>query len=296
MDVAAIADELYGADPAEFTSLRDAYVTEARREGDREGAQAIKALKRPSPAAWAVNLLVRERREDLSRALELGRELRDAQARLSGEDMRRLSRRRQQVVVELAREASGLAADRGRRLGGNVARQVEATLNAALVDLDAAATVASGRLVRPLEHTGMGPVDVSDAAAVPTGAPAPGPLPAPRPAGSHAEKDAARDRRRRASGQARTALADAEEELERAQAAALEADSALHTAELRLAGAGENVHRLEEELASARREADAAHAAAGDAARFRDRARATLEDARRRAKEAREALVALEKP
>ncbi|MST31346.1 hypothetical protein GHK86_01190, partial [Acidimicrobiaceae bacterium USS-CC1] len=72
MDLAAVADELYGVDPSAFTTTRDARAREARAAGDRELAEAIKALRRPSLAAWALDLLARERREEVDRLLDLG--------------------------------------------------------------------------------------------------------------------------------------------------------------------------------------------------------------------------------
>ena len=53
----AAADRLYGLTLAEFTPARDALVKEHR--GDKELAARLKALKKPSLAAWVVNLLVR---------------------------------------------------------------------------------------------------------------------------------------------------------------------------------------------------------------------------------------------
>ncbi len=51
---------LYGLRPEEFTRARDAEVKQARADGDRAGAAAIAALRRPSLAAWLVNALMRD--------------------------------------------------------------------------------------------------------------------------------------------------------------------------------------------------------------------------------------------
>ncbi len=56
-----IADELYGLPPEEFTAARDARAC-ALRASDRALADAVCALRRPTTAAWLVDLLVRERR------------------------------------------------------------------------------------------------------------------------------------------------------------------------------------------------------------------------------------------
>ena len=143
MDLASVADELYGLDPAEFTSRRDARALDARRAGDRQTAIAIKALKRPSLPAWIVNLTVRQRPQELGQLLDLGARLREAQLRLSGDDFRALGRERQRVVLHLTRTARTVAEAAGHPVSDSAGRQVEATLNAALTDDDAALAVAS---------------------------------------------------------------------------------------------------------------------------------------------------------
>ena len=181
MDFDAVANDLYGLAPSEFTAWRDARAADARRQGDRAGAAAVKALKKPSPAAWAVNVLAEERSEDLARLLELGEQLRTAQSQLRADELRMLGRQRQSIVSGLAREARRLVAARGHPISDAAGRQVEETLNAALADPDAALAVVSGRLVRPLEHTGMGSVDVNQAVAA-AAAPATKPVARPAPA------------------------------------------------------------------------------------------------------------------
>ena len=52
----AIADELYAGAVGEFTPARDAA---AKAQQDKDLAKRIKALRKPTVAAWAVNLLVR---------------------------------------------------------------------------------------------------------------------------------------------------------------------------------------------------------------------------------------------
>ena len=51
-----VADELYGLPLAEFTPARDA---RAKALKGTEHASRVKALRKPSLAAWVVNLLVR---------------------------------------------------------------------------------------------------------------------------------------------------------------------------------------------------------------------------------------------
>ncbi len=158
-------DELYGLDPSEFTARRDARATEARKEGDRELAAAVKALRRPSAAASTVNMMARSRADEVGRLIDLGARLREAQAALSGDELRALGRQRQQVVAGLAHEARRLAREAGHPISEATAREVEATFEAALADAAAGEAVRAGRLVRALEHRGMDPVDLEGAVA-----------------------------------------------------------------------------------------------------------------------------------
>jgi len=306
VDVEAVAGDLYQLDPASFVAERDTRVAAARGEGDRPAADAIKAFKRPSPPAWAVNLLARADPDDLDALVDLGARLRAAQAALSGDELRRLSRERHKFVSGLARQARNLAAERGRPLSPTAGRQVEETLNAALADAEAAAAVASGRLVRALEHTGMGPVDLDGAVAGPSGDRKPARSPGPKAGSGPSDSDMAQldaqltplktqptplkaelDRRR-------AEAAAAEQEVAAAEAVAQEAGGAFDAADQRRVAAESDVHRLEADLQSARAEAKAARAAAGTAARSRQEAERALDAARHRSALAQERVAGLE--
>ena len=60
-----IADGLYGLPQDEFTPARDARAKELK--ADKDLAAAVKKLKKPSVAAWAVNLFVRREARRWSR-------------------------------------------------------------------------------------------------------------------------------------------------------------------------------------------------------------------------------------
>jgi hypothetical protein len=163
VDLDEIAAELYGLPGPEFTPARDAWVSRLRRDKRRDLAAAVKALRRPSAAAEALNLWVRAEPGAVGRLVDLGEQLRSAQLRGSGDDLRSLGRQRREVVSEFDRTVRDLAVGRGRALGTSAEREVAATLEAAVVDPSAAAALGSGQLVRALEHSGIGPVDLEGA-------------------------------------------------------------------------------------------------------------------------------------
>ena len=151
-----IVRELYVLPPTDFVAARNELVRQAREAGSREVAEQLRRLRRPTRSAWLVNLLARD-----SAAMQglstLGRELRDAQTGLDRTELRHLAERRRHLIADLLNQARVHAAEIGVRLTPILLSEVEATLQAALVDLAGAMTIRNGRLVRPLSHTGFGP-------------------------------------------------------------------------------------------------------------------------------------------
>ncbi len=162
-----IAEELYSLLPAEFTGTRNQWAKQTKADGDTELATQVSALRKPSVAAWVVNMMMRHQGEQMTQVLELGASLRQAQADLDGEALRELTRQRRQLTTAVTRQGRELAGELGTRITETVADQVQGTLHAAMVDEDAAAAVRSGLLVSSLEATGVGAADVVDAVAVP---------------------------------------------------------------------------------------------------------------------------------
>jgi hypothetical protein len=154
--VVEAATDLYALSPREFTAHRDTLAKAAKASGDKDGAREIAALRKPTVTAWLANQLVRRRHDDVVALLDLGPALRDATATLSGPQLRELSRQRNQVVQALVRQARRLAADAEQPVSEEVARGLEATLNAALADEAAATVLLQGRLAAQLEHSGFG--------------------------------------------------------------------------------------------------------------------------------------------
>ena len=150
------ADELYGLPPGEFTRARDARVKELRKE-DREAADAVKGLRKPSVAAWALNQLARRRPKDLDRLLAAGEDLRSAQEELlAGGDraaFQEAAAKERELVAGLSGEAAALAGEAGQG-GTGLQEKVAETLHAAALDAETAEELRSGRLVREREAIG----------------------------------------------------------------------------------------------------------------------------------------------
>ncbi|MFC9686506.1 hypothetical protein [Streptomyces sp. NPDC056948] len=153
MEYDAVADELYALRPEEFTAARASAVAAARTAGDRDLAERIGALRKPSLAAWVGNLLVRSLPGEVDPLLRLGEGLRQAHHDLDGTQLRELSRQQHAIVRALSAQARQLAAEAGHPIGDGVQREVENTLHAVLADPEAAQAWASGRLVKPMSAT-----------------------------------------------------------------------------------------------------------------------------------------------
>ena len=78
-------DVLYAAKPEEFTALRTKLAAEAKKRGDADTAKQITAARKPTTAAYVVNLLVLDDASARGRLTELGERLRDAHAGMDGE-------------------------------------------------------------------------------------------------------------------------------------------------------------------------------------------------------------------
>jgi hypothetical protein len=153
-----IARELYLVPPSRFVAARDELVRQARRAGNSELARELATLRRPTRSAWLVNLLARYDGEPLAQLVTLGRRLRHAQTRLETAELVGLRAERRRLVTDLVARARLHSIEAGAPTTEAVLAEVEATLNAALVDLAGSFTVSSGHLVRPMAHNGFGPM------------------------------------------------------------------------------------------------------------------------------------------
>jgi hypothetical protein len=161
VDLDSIAGKLYGLAPDAFTSSRSAEVRAARSAGNRELAEAVAQLRRPTVGAWLANQLARECKGELEALLDLGTSMRNAQEAGDGPALRLLTRQRRQMVAGLVSEAKRLARTRDLALSENSTRELENTLEAAVATADAAAALRSGRLTVGLSYSGLGPLDLS---------------------------------------------------------------------------------------------------------------------------------------
>jgi hypothetical protein len=181
-------DRLYGLPLDEFVRARDELAKRLRKQGDGAAAATVKALRKPTAGAWALNQAVRRRREETAALLAAGERLRAAhEALLAGGgagSLREAMQEERSVAAVLADCAEAIASETGKS-GPALKERVRSTLHAAAVDDEAREELATGRFVREREAVGLGPLA---GAAPPIARPRRSERPAPAP------KTAARDR------------------------------------------------------------------------------------------------------
>lgn len=142
------ADDLYALPLDRFVAERDEL---AKSVEDRDEGRRIKALRKPSLAAWAVNQVSRAAPKDVRRLIELSDELRAAR----GPALRQLARERNGVVAGLVDRARAILLEGGHSDSATNVERVTNTLQAASVDPDAVDDLLAGRLAADMTPTGF---------------------------------------------------------------------------------------------------------------------------------------------
>jgi SMC interacting uncharacterized protein involved in chromosome segregation len=284
-----LADELYALPMDRFTPERDARAKAAK--GDKDLVAALKTLRKPSVAAWVVNLLVRRDPGQVEQVLAVGAALREAQEGMDGAELRTLTRQRRQLTSAVTGQARALALEEGVRVTQSVADEVEATLTAAMVDAEAARAVRSGLLVRTIKATGVDAVDVAAAVALPDAlgfAASPTTAETPAPPELHVvpgdEGARRREQAEEALAEAEAAVTEAAGELatathavEELQARSLQLQSEIDELKRKLAALESDAEETDDELAEAEEAQGEAEETHTVAVRERDTAQQALD-------------------
>ncbi|XAS77024.1 hypothetical protein V3G39_03005 [Dermatophilaceae bacterium Sec6.4] len=252
--LAEAVDRLYAVEPAAFVRTRAALAADAKAAGAGDLVREVRALRKPTAAAYLVNVLARGWPQELAGLAQLGERLRSAQSRLDGAAMKELSVERVALLTHLTDAACGS----GDRVSPAVREQVTDTFTAALADPAAQAAVTGGALVTALRYNGFGEVDLSDAVATPLRLIRGGPVTATDGESSDGRRlDAERELVRKATI---ARLARAQATLERAGQQAEAAGQARDRAEKHLVEARTALQKAEKSYAEAERNRTTAQA------------------------------------
>lgn len=264
-EVEAAKTTLYAEALEDFVARRDAIVRELRAEGKREEATAVKALRKPSRMAWALDAAFHADPDHIERVAAAINQVVEAQDGRG--DMRDATRALRDAVQAAARVAADAAAGAGHAVDRS---SIAPALLAVVGDATAFGQLRQGQLADiptggALDVLTNPPplLDVSPSA-LPAAGPAPDAAPPPVDLAARRRARAAVADAEAATKEAHDAQAAAERAVDEAKAAFEAADAALRQAEIDARHARKALN-----------DAQAAARAAAQAARQTDRALAT---------------------
>jgi hypothetical protein len=143
-------DELYALPLEEFTAARNELVRQLQDAGDKGSAKEVRALRKPTLGAWAVNQLARRHADEL-------RELMDLRDRLASGDasaLRAASSERRKLVASLTDHARALIEEAGHPSTPATLESVSKSLLAGGTEAERE-LILTGRLTRELAPSGF---------------------------------------------------------------------------------------------------------------------------------------------
>jgi septal ring factor EnvC (AmiA/AmiB activator) len=251
VELSTVAEELYGLPLKEFTAARNARASEERRTGDRELADLVQRLRKPSTGAWVVNRLVREQPQEIESLIELGTTLR-SERNLDGARIRQTTKGKGEIVVKLVQRAKALAQRAGVPFSQAIETEVAGTLDAAFSDSGSAQSLREGCLTAGLHYSGLGFGTEAG-----------------RQAGSTPSRKAARGTGLRTYAESK----EAKDDLQQARSEAKRADSEVAKGLRAVKTAEADLQRLRAALTVAQRQATKAHEKAASAQKRVERLR-----------------------
>ncbi len=161
-------DRLYALPLAEFTPARDALAARLRSAGDAQEAARVKALRKPTTPAWAVNQLARRQRDLIEQLIDGIERLRRAQLDLlqggPAQEVWEATLAERETLTRLTHEAERILAGSSYGTTRGMLDRISDTLAAAAADADGRALLRRGILVQEMHRAGFG--DILGAAAV----------------------------------------------------------------------------------------------------------------------------------
>ena len=239
-------DRVFGASLEDFVSERNALAKELSAAGEDDEAADVKALKKPSVSAWALNQGVRADRKAAKAVLKAAKALEAAQDEAlqgDGAGLRDAQEEQQRTVDAMV--AAVEAAVEGRELSPPMLDRVRETLRAIPGDEELRAEFEDGRVTRDRRAVGFSGA-IADVSAAPKGKRAAKSAPRKREAErrlarAHKDHDAAQEKLE----VAREGVEQLSEQLKGARRRAKEAQAALSKAKSELRAAEREVKRGE---------------------------------------------------
>jgi hypothetical protein len=212
------AEKLLAIAPDSFVAERNALAKKLRDEGRADDAAAVTELRKPSAVVFAANRAARDRPKAAQAAAKAALGVRDAQVGGDAEAFGKALAELDGALDMLAEVAVAHLAPSGKQPTEAMRRRLRELLRSAVADDDARDALARGALSEELEAPGFSPYAGIPVQAKPRGRKAEPAAP------TRADREEARRRERVEA--LRAELADAEDELREATAAARSAERA----------------------------------------------------------------------
>jgi hypothetical protein len=152
-------DRLYALPLDEFTSARNELARRLKNEGEKDTAEEVAALVKPSVPVWAINQLARRDKAALRALLDAAAKLRKAQERaLAGGDsdaLRAAQTAEREAIRDLTQKAGGILEEGGRPASRAILERIRSTLGAAALAEPIRSALKAGRLTEEVEMSGF---------------------------------------------------------------------------------------------------------------------------------------------
>src|SRR5436190_4045738 len=148
-DLSTASAELYRLPRDEFTAARNALAKRLRDDGQREEAEKVRALRKPTAAAWIVNRVGQQAAGDLKKLRSAGDRMRKAR---TPTELRTASAAEREAITQLLGRVEEIA---GSQPAATIER-VRETLHAAAGDPSVGALVTAGCLDKEQRLVGFG--------------------------------------------------------------------------------------------------------------------------------------------
>lgn len=152
-------DGLFEVPLEEFTAARNELAKRLSKDGEKERADQVRALSKPTAPVWAINQLARQEKAMVRALLDAASKLRKAQERAlagGGSDaLRSAQGEEREAVRALTRRAEEILGEAGKPATRSTVERIHETLGAAALDEEARDALKGGRLTSELKMSGF---------------------------------------------------------------------------------------------------------------------------------------------
>jgi cell division septum initiation protein DivIVA len=152
-------DKLFALPLEEFTAARNELAKRLAKDGEKERADEVRGLAKPSVPVWTINQLARSEKPMVRALLDAGAKLRRAQEQALGggnpDALRSAQREEREALRALTHRAGEILREAGKPVGQAVLERINGTLGAAAVTEDAREDLKAGRLTSELRMSGF---------------------------------------------------------------------------------------------------------------------------------------------